>query len=143
MLLRRLSGHRNIVKLVDVLEPNNLATFDTLHLVLEATPTDLRKVYKGANFALTEHHIKTIMYHMLCGLNYMHSAGIVHRDIKPANLLILADCTVKICDLGLARQLKGIKSYDDLMNQFFREHCMFGLNNESQIQEGVDIHELE
>ena len=114
------------MKLFDILEPENKATFNQLHMILEATPSDLRKVYKGANFALSEHHIKTILYHLLCGLNYMHSAGIVHRDIKPANLLILADCTVKICDLGLSRQLKGIRTSDDILNNFFRENTMFG-----------------
>jgi len=100
--LRRLSGHRNIVKLYDVLEPDDPAKFKTLYLVFEAMPSDLRKVYRG-QFYLTERHIKTIMFNMLCGLKYIHSAGIMHRDIKPANLLIMQDCTVKICDFGLAR----------------------------------------
>lgn len=130
MLLRRLSDNRNLVKLIDVLEPENLANFNSIYLVLEATPTDLRKVYKGAKDALTEHHVKTILYHLLCGLNYLHSAGVVHRDIKPANLLVLSDCTVKICDLGLARQLSGINSCEDVLDGFYRENQMFGLTPE-------------
>ena len=107
LLLRQLSGHRNIVKLFDILEPPNLATFDTIYLVFEAAPSDLRKLYRG-QFFLTERHIKTIMYNLLCGLKFVHSANVVHRDIKPANLLVLQDCTVKIADFGLGRQLKGI-----------------------------------
>jgi serine/threonine protein kinase len=52
---------------------------------------------------LTEYHIQTIMFNLLCGLNYVHSAGVIHRDLKPANVLINEDCVAKICDFGLAR----------------------------------------
>ena len=33
----------------------------------------------------------------------MHSAGVIHRDLKPANVLLNEDCTLKVCDFGLAR----------------------------------------
>ena len=35
---------------------------------------------------ITEFHVQTIMYHVLCGLNFVHSAGVIHRDLKPANI---------------------------------------------------------
>jgi serine/threonine protein kinase len=33
----------------------------------------------------------------------MHSARVVHRDLKPANVLLNGDCSLKVCDLGMAR----------------------------------------
>ena len=46
------------------------------------------------------------------GLYYAHSRQVVHGDIKPANLLLSADGTVKITDLGLARMLKQVSPQD-------------------------------
>eukprot|EP00672_Neobodo_designis_P026321 CAMPEP_0174834946 /NCGR_PEP_ID=MMETSP1114-20130205/5136_1 /TAXON_ID=312471 /ORGANISM="Neobodo designis, Strain CCAP 1951/1" /LENGTH=697 /DNA_ID=CAMNT_0016068877 /DNA_START=47 /DNA_END=2137 /DNA_ORIENTATION=- len=43
---------------------------------------------------------------MLHGLDFMHRNGIVHRDLKPSNVLVDVDCTVKLCDMGLARGLR-------------------------------------
>jgi len=100
---------------LDILEPPNLDSFDSIYLVFDAAPSDIRKLYRG-NFFLTERHIKTIMYNLLCGLKFIHSANVIHRDIKPANLLLYQDCTVKIADFGLGRPLKGIFNSDDVIH---------------------------
>ena len=41
----------------------------------------------------------------------------LHRDLKPANVLINEDCTVKLCDYGLARSTSGIESADMILRQ--------------------------
>ncbi len=40
----------------------------------------------------------------LCGLRHLHEASVLHRDLKPSNLLVNSDCTVRLCDFGLARE---------------------------------------
>jgi len=51
---------------------------------------------------------------LLCGLKYIHSAGVFHRDLKPSNILINGDCEIKICDFGLAR------AYNDKANSLMK-----------------------
>merc|ERR1711920_723416 len=48
-------------------------------------------------------HIEYILYQILLGLKFCHTAGIVHRDLKPENIIINEECTIRICDFGLAR----------------------------------------
>jgi len=51
-----------------------------------------------------------VVYNLLCAVKYLHSATVIHRDLKPANVLVNEDCTVKICDFGLARSITGVAS---------------------------------
>lgn len=74
----------------------------------------MKKLVKSSIF-LTELHIKTLIYNLMCGLLYLHSAHVLHRDIKPANILINEDCTVKICDFGLARSIDGIETVKEIL----------------------------
>ena len=47
--------------------------------------------------------IRSILYHILCGLKYIHSTHVVHRDLKPANILVNPPMgEIKICDFSLA-----------------------------------------
>ena len=113
-LLREISilrylDHPNVVKIREIIQPNNLDTFNELYVVMEHAQSDLKKLVKSS-IHLEPDHIQMIVYNIITGLNYIHSANILHRDLKPANILINEDCEVKICDFGLARSVEEVKA---------------------------------
>ena len=75
--------------------------FSDLSLFIDVD-TDLYKLIMSPQY-LTTAHIQTFLYQILKGLKYLHSASVIHRDLKPANILLNEDCSLKICDFGLAR----------------------------------------
>lgn len=94
--------HANIIAILDICVPEDLETFDELFIVLEICDSDFKKLFRNPVFLL-ELHVKTLLYSLVVGVKYLHSAGIYHRDLKPANCLVNQDCSVKICDFGLSR----------------------------------------
>lgn len=102
-ILNRLE-HKNVVRTCDICVPADPANFDELYLVLEIADSDFKKLFKTPIY-LTELHVIALLYNLLVGVKYIHSAGIYHRDLKPANCLVNQDCSVKICDFGLARTI--------------------------------------
>ena len=106
-LLRRLN-HPNVVKLYEILEPKDSKSFDSIYLVMEYAQSDIKKLVKSA-IHLQKIHIQKLVYNLLVGLKYTHSAGVLHRDIKPANILINENCSVRICDFGLGRSVAGVE----------------------------------
>jgi len=103
-ILRCLSGKEAIVQVYDVFIDGDIATFDTLLIVFEFVDTDLSKLFASDQF-FGLLHIQYMLYQMCLGLKCMHSANLAHRDIKPSNILVNEDCTIKLCDFGLARCL--------------------------------------
>lgn len=61
------------------------------------------------------------MYNLLCAIKYLHDSKVIHRDIKPANILVNEDCSVKLCDYGLARSITGVESAEMIMKRNDRE----------------------
>jgi len=96
--------HDHIVQIYDIPSPADMAKFEELYIVMEICDSDLKKLCR-TDVTLSTLHINTLLYNLLVGLRYLHSAGIYHRDLKPANCLVNQDCSVKICDFGLSRAI--------------------------------------
>eukprot|EP00927_Polykrikos_kofoidii_P059582 TRINITY_DN5472_c0_g1_i1.p1 TRINITY_DN5472_c0_g1~~TRINITY_DN5472_c0_g1_i1.p1 ORF type:complete len:522 (+),score=70.50 TRINITY_DN5472_c0_g1_i1:153-1718(+) len=99
-LLARLK-HENLLQLIDFPAVDS-PEFDDVFLVLPYMPADLHRVIQGKQ-VLSDRHVQAIICQILRGLVYLHATGVAHRDLKPANILLASDCSLKICDFGLAR----------------------------------------
>ncbi|CAD8142793.1 unnamed protein product [Paramecium octaurelia] len=76
------------------------------YIIMEYIEEDLLTAMRRDIF--TEVQAKQIMFQVLKGLAYLHDLGIIHRDLKPNNILH-KNLTIKICDLGMAQNLKKFK----------------------------------
>lgn len=100
-LMRFFRGHRNIINLLD-LDMITIKPYEGLYCFQELANYDLSKVI-NAHVQLSEFHIQSFTYQILCGLKYIHSADVIHRDLKPGNILVTGQGCLKIGDFGLAR----------------------------------------
>ena len=75
-------------------------------IIMDYEEKDLKSMLNMTNtIEFTEDHVITILYNILCALNFLHKQNVMHRDIKPSNILINRHCQVKLCDFGLSRTL--------------------------------------
>ncbi|XP_064220890.1 mitogen-activated protein kinase 15-like [Aotus nancymaae] len=131
-LLQEFGEHPNIISLLDVIRAENdrdiYLVFECMGAPLPlpqgATPTpspstpqtgvctlspdtDLNAVIRKGGL-LQDVHVRSIFSQLLRATRFLHSGHIVHRDQKPSNVLLRADCTVRLCDFGLARSLRDL-----------------------------------
>jgi serine/threonine protein kinase len=79
-----------------------LFTTHKLDYVTELMNWDLRTLIKS-DFVIADVYAQYLLYQLLRGIKFIHSADVLHRDLKPSNILIDSEYNVKICDFGLAR----------------------------------------
>lgn len=106
--LSKMEGNIYTVKMLDVIlpvnKPEDLQSFQFMFIVMEYIELDVLTMFSRITPEdFTEKHVLHIMYNTLCCLNFLETANVLHRDLKPNNLLITDECTVMICDFGLAR----------------------------------------
>ncbi|KAK2580501.1 hypothetical protein KPH14_006237 [Odynerus spinipes] len=95
-------NHENVIGLLDVFHPSSsLEDFQHVYLVTHLMGADLNNIVRTQK--LSDDHVQFLVYQILRGLKYIHSAGIIHRDLKPSNIAVNEDCELKILDFGLAR----------------------------------------
>jgi len=87
-----------IVGLLDV-----FLTGDSLHIVIEYCPFDLKDVIYDKSIFMSTSHTKSYVKMMLQGVEVCHKNHILHRDIKPANVLVGLGGELKLADFGYAR----------------------------------------
>ncbi|CAA7019081.1 unnamed protein product [Microthlaspi erraticum] len=95
--------HENVIEIKDVILPPQRNAFENeVYIAYELMRGDLHQVIRSKG-ELVEDHYQNLLYQILRGLKYIHSANVIHRDLKPRNLLVDTNCDLKICDFGLAR----------------------------------------
>jgi serine/threonine protein kinase len=65
--------HPCLNKLRSVIPPEDYNNFNDLYMILDPCDMDLKKLLKSSKH-LQELQVKSIVYDMLCGLNYLHKS---------------------------------------------------------------------
>jgi len=93
--------HPSIVRLVNVFEEDS-----RICIVLEyCSGGDLTNFLRTRR-AVTEVEARTMVLQVAEGVAYLHKHGIMHRDLAMGNILLAADGHCKICDFGLAVEMR-------------------------------------
>lgn len=102
--------HPNVVRLYEVIDSPQCGK---VYLVLEYCEGG-EIVWRHLNKpTISEESVRDIFRHVVNGLEYLHSRGIVHRDIKPANLLV-SNGMVKLSDFGVSYAQKRWRKDEEL-----------------------------
>ena len=98
-------NHNNIVQAIDVGEVGGLYYFVMEYVEGKTLHDDLSK---GKIF--NEDEAIDLILQLVSALGHAHSMGLVHRDVKPKNIMINKSGTVKLADMGLARETSDAKA---------------------------------
>ncbi|KAH7723709.1 Protein kinase [Aphelenchoides avenae] len=94
--------HKNLMALLEYYEWNVEGRL-TRFIVMECCrPGSLTTMQKLVQFQFEEPHVLYVLKEVTCGLEHLHSAGVIHRDLKSANVLVNELAEVMIADFGVS-----------------------------------------
>ncbi|KAM0523797.1 hypothetical protein ACHAPE_001048 [Trichoderma viride] len=95
--------HPNVIRLVEIILEDKC-----IFMVFEYAEHDLLQIIhhhtQQPRHPIPPATVKSIMFQLLNGCQYLHTNWVLHRDLKPANIMVTSGGEVKIGDLGLARR---------------------------------------
>ncbi|PCD28835.1 hypothetical protein AU210_011388 [Fusarium oxysporum f. sp. radicis-cucumerinum] len=95
--------HINVIRLCEIMLEDKC-----IFMVFEYAEHDLLQIIhhhtQQPRHPIPPATIKSIMFQLLNGCQYLHINWVLHRDLKPANIMVTSSGEVKIGDLGLARR---------------------------------------
>lgn len=96
-------SHGNVIRLCEIILEDKC-----IFMVFEYAEHDLLQIIhhhtQQPRHPIPPATVKSIMFQLLNGCQYLHTNWILHRDLKPANIMVTSGGEVKIGDLGLARR---------------------------------------
>lgn len=103
MALEALTGHPNIVHLVEILEAQDRSK---PFLLMEVLRQDLHR-FASPRLPLHPHEAYTIVEQVASALAWVHDRGWLYLDISPGNAMRSAEGQWKLLDFGLARRVRS------------------------------------
>ena len=104
--LTQMDENLHTVRIHDLIYSQDLKD---IFIVMNYMDSDLRKVLLQDNIGFNEKHTITILFRLLCAIDFLHKANVMHRDLKPGNILLDQDCRLLLCDFGLARTSRKVE----------------------------------
>lgn len=89
-----------VVRVLELFQENG-----TAYIVMEFVEGETLKTRLQKTGPLSWSQTKAIFEPVVHAMSKVHRAGLVHRDLSPDNLMLTADGSVKILDLGAAKDL--------------------------------------
>uniref|UniRef100_A0A8C5E9E3 Serine/threonine-protein kinase PLK n=1 Tax=Gouania willdenowi TaxID=441366 RepID=A0A8C5E9E3_GOUWI len=102
--LHKTLSHKHVVKFSHHFEDH-----ENIYIFLElCSRKSLAHIWK-ARHTLTEPEVRYYLKHIISGLKYLHSRGILHRDLKLGNFFVNENMELRLGDFGLAAKLETVE----------------------------------